>query len=325
MRPKLLLCFLLTMSTLTPAVAVAQTESEVDTLELARLTPEELFLRASSSALQFEHMREPSRRLLVRDHERSLPYLVTRLDTDDARERHGLEDILVRIGSPAVPLVTAALSVEVLRTDTTRGARLAAGVLGRLGDEAAIEELAAAHDHDDWKVRGAVAGALGRIGSGRAVPPLLALLSDVNETVRKSAAVGLGRTASDDGNALGEGAMAALAGALSDDNYSVRYSAADALGKVGEPAVPMLVAEARDASRMARLMAARALGRSASRKAMAPLTKLLQHDDWATRAFAARALSELGPDRRARKRLEELAEKDGHPLVAAAAGAALTD
>ena len=67
-----------------------------DTDALSNLSPEELFLRASSSALQFESMREPSRELLVANYEESIPYLVTQLDTDGARERHALEDIFVR-------------------------------------------------------------------------------------------------------------------------------------------------------------------------------------------------------------------------------------
>jgi HEAT repeat protein len=308
-----------------PALATAQTEAQVDTLELARLSPEELFLRASSSALQFEHMREPSRVILAREHERSLSYLVTRLDTDDARERHALEDILVRIGEPAVATVTAALSVEVRRTDTTRGARLAAGVLGLLGDPAAVAELATAHAHPDWKVRGAVAGALGRIGGAGAVGPLVALLSDENETVRKSAAVGLGRAASQDEGAttLDERAERALTDALGDSNYSVRYGAAGALGKMGESVVSVLVAEARDGSRLVRLMAVRALAGTGSRKALRPLTDLLSHEDWATRAFAAEALGDIGPDRKARRKLEKVAEEDEHPLASAKARDAL--
>lgn len=308
-----------------PPTDFSQMEAEVDTLELAKLSPAELFLRASSSALQFEHMREPSRVILVRDHERSLSYLVTRLDTDDARERHALENILVRIGEPAVSTVTAALSVEVQRTDTTRGARLAASVLGKLGDQAAVGALAAAHDHPDWKVRGAAAGALGRIGGHGTVPALLTLLADGNETVRKGAAVGFGRIVSREEGAvaLDDDTLGALVDALSDASYSVRYSAAEALGKVGAPAVKRLAAASEDTSRLVRLMAVRALAGTGSRAALRPLTDLLSHEDWATRAFAADALGDIGPDRKARKRLEKLATANEHPLVSAKAGAAL--
>ncbi len=179
-------------------VEVGTEVAESDMAELAELAPVELFLRASSSALQFEHMREPSRRILVSNHEESLPYLVTRLDTDDARERHALEDILVRIGPAAAePVIEAflhaledilvrigtaaaepvieAFLLEAGRTETTRGARLAAAVLGRIGEACAVDPLASVHDHHDWKLRGAIGGALGRIGTAETVLPLVSL------------------------------------------------------------------------------------------------------------------------------------------------------
>ena len=124
------------MLTILAATALALETAEPDTAELEGLTPEQLFLRASSSALQFEHMREPSRKVLVRKHEESIPFLVTQLDTDGVRERHALEDVLVRIGEPAVPAVVEAFLMESERTDVTRGARLAATVLGIMGYDA---------------------------------------------------------------------------------------------------------------------------------------------------------------------------------------------
>ena len=313
--------------------APAQEPSEVDTLELAKLSPEELFLRASSAALQFEALREPSRKILVRDHERSLPYLVTRLDTDDARERHALENVLVRIGGPAVAQVTEALRREAARGDVTRGARLAATVLGRIGDSAAVAPLAELTGHRDWKVRGAAAGALGRIGTGDAVPALATALEDVNEVVRKSAAVALRRVAARAYNeenpdrgaaeALDERVVSSLVASLSDGSYAVRYGASDALAAMGGHAERSLLDVCAHEHGLARLMAARALGASRSRKALRPLTAMLDDADWTTRAFAAAALGAIGPDRRARRALEKLASSGAHPLVVAQAARAL--
>ena len=307
--------------------------SEPDTTELAGLTPEELFLRASSSALQFEHMREPSRRVLVGNHEESLPYLVTRLDTDDARERHALEDILVRIGPAAARPVIEAFLLEAGRTETTRGARLAAAVLGKIGEVCAIDPLFSAHDHHDWKVRGAIGGALGRIGTAGAVPPLVVLLTDENEVVRKSAAVGLRRVAArahDDAQpdadaalALDRNVMESLASALGDQHYSVRYSSADALARIGEIALPLLLEISEGGPNEARLMALRAAGGVGSRKALKPLVRALGDSDWAVRAYAAAAIGAIGADRRSRRALERLASSDPHPFVVASAAAAL--
>ncbi len=307
--------------------------AESDTAELAELTPVELFLRASSSALQFEHMREPSRRILVSNHEESLPYLVTRLDTDDARERHALEDILVRIGTAATEPVIEAFLFEAGRTETTRGARLAAAVLGRIGDVRAVDPLASVHDHHDWKVRGAIGGALGRIGTAETVRPLVSLLMDENEAVRKSAAVGLRRVAVrahdddapdlDAAAALDADVIESLARALGDPNYAVRYSSADALARIGETALPLLLEIGEGASIEARLMALRATGKVGSRKALKPLMRALKDPDWAVRAHAAAAIGTIGTSRQSRRALERLVASDPHPFVVASAAAAL--
>ncbi|MBN2565456.1 MAG: HEAT repeat domain-containing protein [Candidatus Eisenbacteria bacterium] len=302
------------------------TEAEPDTSWIVGLSPEELFLRASSSALQFQSMIEPSRRRLIADHGTSLPYLATRLDTDDARERNALEDILVRIGEPAVWPIIDAFQSEITRTDTTRGARLAASVLGRLEDPAAVPALAGASDHADWKVRGAVAGALGRMGVEEAVPALIDLLGDGNEIVRKSAAFGLGRTASKVHEACGcedglsshdwEPAVNALVGALDDQYYAVRYDASDALSKVGSPALTALRAALKNGSETARLMALRALGGAdLGDDAGAAISGLLDSDDWVTRAFAVEAAGRLGPSGTLRRDLERRLEREEHPLV----------
>ncbi|MCK4410390.1 MAG: HEAT repeat domain-containing protein, partial [Candidatus Eisenbacteria sp.] len=305
--------------------------AEPDTAELAELTPEDLFLRASSSALQFEHMREPSRRILVSNHEESLPYLVTRLDTDDARERHALEDILVRIGPAAAESVIEAFLFEAGRMETTRGARLAAAVLGRIGEVCAVDPLASVYDHDDWKVRGAVGGALGRIGTAETVTPLVLLLADENEVVRKSAAVGLRRVAArahddeepdpDAALALDPDVIGSLARALGDPRYAVRYSSADALARIGEPALSLLFEIGEAGATEARLMALRAIGAVGSRKALKPLVRALRDSDWAVRAHAAAAIGTIGADSRGRRALERLVASDPHPFVVASAAA----
>jgi HEAT repeat protein len=316
-----------------PAASQGMETAEPDSVELAALTPEELFLRASSSALQFQHMIEPSRRVLVREHESSIPYLVAQLDTDDVRERNALEDILVRIGSPAAAPVIAAFLVEAERTDTTRGARLAATVLGRIGEPSAVGPLASAREHPDWKVRGAIGGALGRIGVAESVLPLVSLLEDGNEAVRKSAAVGLRHVATRAGDidapdaraaeALSSDVVASLVRALADGNYAVRYSAADALARIGEPALESLLEVSGSGTMEARLMALRAVGAVGSRKTLKLLVRALNDPSWTVRAYAASAIGAIGPDKRCRRALERLVADDPHPFVVASAAAAL--
>ena len=326
---------LLVFLTALPSAAQIPDSAEPDTVALAALTPEELFLRASSAALQFQHMIEPSRKILVRDHERTLPYLVTQLDTDGVRERHALEDILVRIGAPAAAPVIEGLLVEAERSDTTRGARMAATVLGRIGEPSAVEPLASVHDHHDWKVRGAIGSALGRIGVAETVVPLVSMLDDENEVVRKSAAVGLKRVAiratdaeapdPEAVDALDRDVIESLVGALGDVSYAVRYSSSDALARIGEPALPRLLEAGESSTGEARLMAMRAMGMVGSQEALKPLVGALDDPDWAVRAFAASAIGVIGPDDVAKRALERLVSRDEHPFVVSSAAAALAE
>ncbi len=322
MRPTAMLTILigaLLLATTVHAVDAdaADADAPPDTVALAKLTPEELFLRASSAALQFESMRAPSRRILVREYEDSIPYLVTQLDTDGPRERHALEDLFVRIGEHAVEPLIDAFREELAKEETTRGVRMAAGILGKLEDGAAVPALVEAKEHPNWKVRSSVAGALGRIGDPGAVPALLSLLEDENEIVRKGAGVSLKRTAekAEEGDAPGEDVVASLVDALDDRYYSVRYSAADALAAIGEPAIPALRAAAGPGGGPEALLAIRALGAIGSTDSLKFLRELLASDSWVVRAAAAEAAGRIGPDWRTVDALERMLEEEEHPFV----------
>ncbi|MFH1502575.1 MAG: HEAT repeat domain-containing protein [Candidatus Eisenbacteria bacterium] len=325
------LAFAVVLAAVTPH-ALAQKEdptdqdagAHADTTGLALLSSEELFLRASSSALQFQHLIAPSRRLLVRNHAESVPVLVTKLDTDSPRERLALEDVLLKVGDAAVQPLIDALGAELVRDDTSRGVRLAASILGRLGDERGGDALVAAARHHDWKVRSAAAEALGRIAAPGPVPTLTLLLGDANEVVRKSAAAALARVAERGGHGLDESAVAGLTAALSDPNYSVRYGAARALAQCGDRAWDRLERLALDGEGPARLMALRALGEIGSPRARGVLRELLESESWVVRAHAATALGSAGPDRAARRKLESMLG-DRHPLPAFAAARALRE
>ena len=306
-----------------PALA-AEEPAAPDTAGLVNLTPEELLVRASSSALQYAALIGPATRLLVSGYERSVPFLITRLDTDDVRERIAVEDILFKIGSNAVEPLIGALPHEAQRTDTTRGARLAAGILGRIGDGRAVDALVAIHEHAEWKVRASVAEALGGIGDARAARALAALLRDENEIVRKSAAVALAKVErKTPGRDLDGDVVRALVSALDDPFYSVRYGAAGALGAIGEPVIPDLATLAEDGGGAARLLAIRALGETGSPGARRELRALLKAADWPARAEAARALGKIGLDGASRRDLERLLRREDHPLVIASAKSAL--
>ncbi len=319
----LLLAMALAVFAATPAAAqqTATEQAPPDTAQLAQMTPEELFLRASSSALQFAQMIAPSRRALIREHERSLPYLVTKLDTDDPRERIALEDVLFRTGEPAVDPLIEAMKTELERTDTSRGARLAASILGRLGDERAVPALESASDHQDWKVRSSAVGALGRIGSPASEHPIASRLTDSNEVVRTAACVALKRLASAEG-APSKSTIDDLVKRLDDSSYAVRYSAADALASCGEEAESRLEALARGGGDRRAALATRALGATGTRAARRVLRDLTRSESWLVRGYAALGLGGPQASRSAVRTLSRMAE-DPHPFVSSCARHAL--
>ncbi|MBD3367001.1 MAG: hypothetical protein GF405_02355 [Candidatus Eisenbacteria bacterium] len=323
MRPAIIPVFAFVLALALPGVGAAG-EAEPDTLSLRSMTPEELFIRASSAELQYRGLLEPARRLLVRRQEESIPYLVTQLDTDQPRERIALENLFVRIGEDAVPALIEALEEEALRDDTTRGARLAAYVLARIGDEAAVRPLIDQSGHGQWKMRSSVADALGHLGGPRAADALVGLLQDDDDSVRKAAAAGLDRIARDGPDVVRRHAEDALLEALDDEFYGVRFAASDALGRLGDELVPQLSRLAAEGAGRTRLLAVRSLGRIGGRDALREIAPYLDDESWTVRAHAAEAVGASGAmTRAARRRLEELAAGDTHPLVVAKAGAAL--
>ena len=68
-------------------------------------TLEELFVMASSPELQYQEMRQPARDKIIEMGIDAVPFLVEKLGTTDARERHALENLLENIGSNAVPIM----------------------------------------------------------------------------------------------------------------------------------------------------------------------------------------------------------------------------
>lgn len=321
---RLTLAFVLALSLTGAAAAQEAPGTASDTLALATMTPEELFVRASSAELQYVGMLEPARRLLVERHRTSVPYLVTKLDTDDPRERIALENLFVRIGADAVPELLEALRTEARRDDTTRGARLAAYVLARIGDPSAVGPLIEETGHPEWKMRSSVADALGHLGGRESVEALVRLIADPDRSVRTSAAASLDRAAGGDPGTVKEVAARALLEALSDPFHGVRYAASDALGSLGSGIVSPLAEIAGNADPTGRLMAIRALGLVGDDDAVREIERHLDDADWAVRSHAARAAGQwvsLSPG--AIRKLERMAMNDPHPLVAGDARSAL--
>ncbi|MFH2036350.1 MAG: HEAT repeat domain-containing protein [Candidatus Zixiibacteriota bacterium] len=178
-----------------------------------------LFIIASSGELKYRDSIEPAIESLAALGSEAVPRLLEKYDTKDARERHTINDILVKIGKPATPFLLAGLSDP----NDEKVSRLCY-TLGNIKDSAAVEGIIAVALADDWQVRSNAAGALGMIGHNLANETIVKLLSDPDETVRKSAIVSAGKL-------LIENAIPILIHMLGDDFYGARMTASEALTK----------------------------------------------------------------------------------------------
>ena len=263
-----------------------------------------LFAVAARGEWRYAEMREAAWDSLVALGAPAAARLAAYLDTERSRERVTLREIFVRIGSPTVPYLVAAL------TDTARRApRLAARIIGRIGAPEALKQLLGLVDHEDWQMRAQVAYALGRIGDQRASPSLLALLAD-------SVAVVRGEAAASFEHIRDSAAVGALVSALGDPYYAVRDGAQASLVAMSPDAVGALAAVVDDpsVSPLARRAAVGTLAQCDAELALEPLLMAATAEDWVVRLRTIEGLVRRPGDVEVRERLDTLAA-DRHPLV----------
>jgi hypothetical protein len=244
---------------------------------------------------------------------RAIKPLIATLKYKDFAVQHFVEAALVKIGSPAVKPLIAALknaNSDVLRVK-------AITVLGKIGDKGAVGPLILAlKDTEVDTVRVAAAIALGKIGDNRALKPLILALKDPYSVLQDEAVAALVK--------IGEPAVEPLIAALEDtDTDAVRVAAAIALGKIGdnraveplilalkdrysvlqdeavaalvkigEPAVGPLITRLKNKSVTIRVASATVLGIIGDKRAVHSLVEALT--DWEVRHSAAMALDSLG-------------------------------
>ena len=264
-----------------------------------------LFIRACGWLETQRDLAEPSKEALIEMGEEAVPYLLDRLDTQTAREKWTLIDILSKIGEPAVmPLI------EYLKSDNKDEVKLASRILGDIKDKRAVRPLAELLNKEDYNIRSYGCESLGKIADTTAFAEVSSCLRDSVEVVRKSAAVALGKMK--DSRAIPH-----LIGGLSDPHYSVRMTSASALVEIGEPSVEPLIEllnYSQIADTLAVYLAIESLGKLEEKRATKPLLKKLEDEDWATRAFAVEALGEIG-DKKGIKAIKRLKKKETHPFV----------
>ncbi|HTP66639.1 MAG TPA: HEAT repeat domain-containing protein [Geobacteraceae bacterium] len=146
---------------------------------------------------------------------------------DDLYVRKALSDVLVRIGSPAVPQL-----VGLLKDGKWHIVRTAVTILGEIGSRDAVSGLAQSAYHADNRVRMEAIRSLARIGGREATLILIDLLGDKNEAVRKQVIIWLGNTKN-------EKALAPLLGIVKQLDIlgraaDIKKEALLAIGRIGD-------------------------------------------------------------------------------------------
>jgi HEAT repeat protein len=246
---------------------------------------DDLFMKASSGEVQFRDLVEPAKEELIEMGEKAVPRMITKLKTEDARERHTVEDIFKKIGDPAVPYL-----IEALNTDNLYQLRLASSCLGKIGNDSATGHLLKLFNHTEHTVRSSAVTAVGDIGDTMAVDEVIEILGDQAETVRKSAAVSLGK--------IGHpAAIETLIKALDDSHFSVRYSAAGSLVKIGGQAGETLLDKHDRLSSNALYYALDVWAALKYKRAFKSLKEFLKSEDRRLRGFTMIAMAQIDPQK----------------------------
>ncbi|MGQ9810815.1 MAG: HEAT repeat domain-containing protein [bacterium] len=191
-------------------------------------TTEELFILASRGEPRFRKWHSFAFEKMVQESLSSIEYLRTILDTEDARERHTIKDILVRIGEPAVDMLC-----DAVRSGNDLAKAEASWILGLIGSSKAFDALVDLSRDESWKLRSNGLNSLGKLkGLNEREAAILGerleeILADTGEVyyVKKDAAFSAGA------QSLSK-CLPALVNLLSDRHFSARLSAAEAIGEI---------------------------------------------------------------------------------------------
>jgi HEAT repeat protein len=163
----------------------------------------------------------------------SVKDLLDRLNDRNTKARLEAANDLARMGIDAIGPVTKILK----ENDDFTIRRLAAYILGKIGDSKCVEDLVEALGDDNPDVRKSAAQALNRIGEP-SIPLLIRALGNISKDVRASAVWSLSK--------MGNIVINPLLDCLHSDVKDVRASAVWALSKVGDSAIKGLYDKLKD-------------------------------------------------------------------------------
>ncbi len=217
--------------------------------------------------------------------------LLNALKSRDWRVREAVVKVLGKPGyTEAIPVFSEALMGEQGHFERYMGVRDAmVYALGKIGGDEAVEVLLMVlkHDGKSWSERKIAASVLGKIGNQQAIPDLLeAMNSDEYPDVRAAAAVALGNL----GYPVIPHLLQVLDGVTNpDDSMTIR----ELIAEMGMPAISGLF-EVFVNNAYLRHIAAHELIRIGNQDVVEALAGALEHSNWRVASVAARALGAIG-------------------------------
>ncbi len=162
----------------------------------------------------------------------TMNFLISKFDSKHGRERHGLKDLFVELGEPAVEYIVAHIDYRG-SDEESRALKQSLWVLGEIGGEAYIDAVGEFTNDKLWQVRSGAYTTLGKSESPKARPYVLHGLDDADPSVRKSAFYALNEIATDN-------EIDVLIHGLGDPSYGVRYAAVKGLVNLGDAVIAPL-------------------------------------------------------------------------------------
>ncbi|MEP7304863.1 MAG: HEAT repeat domain-containing protein [Acidobacteriota bacterium] len=249
---------------------------------------------------------------VLRDRSMMKP-LIAGLSIDDEQLRLGIVEALGNIGdAAAVSALTDCLTAGQGNSSLREFRKAAARALGRIGDTSTVPVLLAALDREPYDLgvnglRGALAQALTDLAPAQTLVARLAQATIVDRTgytrhsqktldidVLRAIPSALSKIDASAGiDDIDQTVAHLVEGMLLYTDYA-REEAADILAKLGEDAIPPIVAHLADGHWKVRMSLLRALGEIGSPKAFSVLKSALDDNDGHVRLAAVKALRTIG-------------------------------
>jgi HEAT repeat protein len=261
----------------------------------------ELLKNASSYLEEDEKLRQDSVAKLIEIGAPVVPYLCSRLDTDNIMEIIAITNTLSKIGEPAVEELHKGLKLE-----SEKARDLAMKILALIGSEKSVPVFKEALKDKSWVWRANAAAGLGKSKTKEARELLLDMLKDPDDDVRLRALLSLADMPDDE-------IYKRTVDMLDDPSFMVRFGASEILGDRGDASVLMLEKKlAATNILITRLLVIETLGNTMSKNAAKIIEPLLSNENVLERSYAAMAFAKTAPQADIVK-LEKALETEKNP------------